>query len=95
MSAKKITAPKKIEIEATALDGSIKHYECETITNETHEKLSEIDEQLSSKKLNSGKALRMQCATFFGGDESDYLCHDIRVLAQIINFMTEQITNPT
>lgn len=93
----RILQPKKIVAEIVDGAGNVvRTLVCDTITRQ---KLGEIIE--AGKRAEDGKRVKYedvlyeQLAIVFGGKKEDYFdIADVRVVKQIIEFVTEQVKNP-
>ncbi len=92
MDELKFLNPRKIEIEAQKLDGTMAHLECAKITADM---VHSIGKAAQGADKNTDRALCEQMAVFFGGKHEDYRTFDMRIITQIIQWMTEQMRNPT
>lgn len=89
--------PKPIEINIETLQG-VKN--TLVLKNVTDEMINEIDSVLLNpangvKELTITERLREQMRIIFGGRAEDYANYDIRVLKDVLNFVNQQIANPT
>jgi hypothetical protein len=93
MSIEKFVAPKKIEIEVEALDGTMAHFEVEKITSEMIQRVTSAGGRAEKDAMG---AMCEQMAVYFGGSAKDFRDRfDARVLKNVIVWMNEQIRNPT
>lgn len=89
----RILQPKKIVAEIEMRDGSIRALECETVTRD---KMQALTDTTDNKRIKMSEMLYEQLSVIFGGKREDYFwIEDIRVVKQIIEYVTEQVKNPT
>ncbi len=80
-----------IKAEVTNIKGEKRVLTCEKITSAMTADLQKAAETFKS----SGIALYAQMAIYFGGKKEDYFDLDARLVMQVVQWMTEQMKDPT
>jgi len=88
---KRILNPPPIELEVQDLDGNTKIFKLSKITSKMKKELLETDKLVGDPLAD---ILQVQMRVFFGGKKEDYVNYDMRVLAAVIDHISEEMRNP-
>ncbi len=91
---KEFFEPQPIEIKIKKLDGSEVILKLERITSEMLKKINNIGNRESGDILEEELSL-VEMSIFFGGKPEDYKDYDIRIINNVISYISGEIGNPT